>query len=198
MPAKGTWSGRAKFRDIADLVEAEIRREGLVAGDGLPSLGELRRAYGIAESTACRVLAELRERGVAFRLGWRGHFVWGEELPIPCDAMPLPVRIAVELASRLRAGRYRRGLPAYGRLREEFAASRPTVSAALRVLRDGGWLPGGRSLLPVAAERWPAEAQWVAFVRGLCPYPVRSVRKRWRRRSGVAVWSAGAVPAGRS
>jgi DNA-binding FadR family transcriptional regulator len=117
--------------------------------------------------------------------------VCGEQaLPFPNAGTPLHLRVAYELAVRVRRGGYRQYLPWLAELQEEVNASTGTVRNALKVLEEGGWVRNsGMSGMVILPERyWPGEDAWVELLRGLAiPGSVRD-RNRWRRLAGDRRW----------
>ena len=76
---------------------------------------------------------------------------------------PKYAQLVTELQRRIESGRYPPGsaMPSEHQLIEEFSVSRPTVVAALRVLRDQGWIDSRQGKGRFVRGR-PALAQDVA------------------------------------
>jgi DNA-binding GntR family transcriptional regulator len=70
------------YQQIADLIEARIRDGTVPAGRPIPSEKTIVQEYGVARTTARRVVDELRSRGLVFTVAHRGTFV------LPADRWP--------------------------------------------------------------------------------------------------------------
>ncbi|NUS14386.1 MAG: GntR family transcriptional regulator, partial [Streptomyces sp.] len=84
------------FRQAADAVAAQIAAGRLRPGDRLPTQRAFARRYGIAESTASRVYAELTRRGLVVGEVGRGTFVRAAQ-PAADPALAEPAAAAVNL-----------------------------------------------------------------------------------------------------
>ena len=86
------------FRDLADVLAADIRTGRLRPGDRLPTQRRFARDRGVAVSTASRVYRELVRRGLAVGEVGRGTFVRaGRPDPGPALAEPATARVDLEL-----------------------------------------------------------------------------------------------------
>lgn len=63
------------YREIADDLDARIRRGEYAPGTRLPTVPELCGLYDVSESTMTRVLAILRDRGLVTTVQGRGVYV---------------------------------------------------------------------------------------------------------------------------
>ena len=86
------------FRQVADVVAAQITGGRLRPGDRLPTQRAFARRYGIADSTAARVYAELTRRRLVIGEVGRGTFVRAAVPRVgPALAEPAAARIDLEL-----------------------------------------------------------------------------------------------------
>lgn len=63
------------YRQLADLVRAQIESGELARLDPLPSETTLEQEYGVGRDTVRKALAVLRDEGVIFTIQARGSFV---------------------------------------------------------------------------------------------------------------------------
>ncbi len=66
---------RPKFERLAAVLESDIARGDLKAGERLPPVRDLRATFPVSEGTVIHALRLLRERGLIWRDSTRGHFV---------------------------------------------------------------------------------------------------------------------------
>lgn len=63
------------YRQIADLIEADIKARRLRKGDRVPSELTIQQTYGVARGTARAAVKELRDRGLVTTVPQRGTYV---------------------------------------------------------------------------------------------------------------------------
>lgn len=63
------------YRQVADDLEARIKRGEYEPGTAIPSYRELAELYSVSVSTASRAVALLRDRGVVIGVPGRGVYV---------------------------------------------------------------------------------------------------------------------------
>lgn len=66
---------RPVYKQVADLLEAQIRAGEILPDRPIPSELTLQQTYGIARGTARRVVEELRERCLVYTVPQRGTYV---------------------------------------------------------------------------------------------------------------------------
>lgn len=66
---------RPRWEQIVDLLVARIDAGELLPGDRLPGIHDLMQTYGVANSTAQKVLRGLRDRGYAHTVMGMGTYV---------------------------------------------------------------------------------------------------------------------------
>jgi AcrR family transcriptional regulator len=76
-------SARARYLELADQLERELRADGLVGGARVPSTRAIVARFGVAMATASRVLAELAQRGLVRARPGVGTVVTGRVQPGP-------------------------------------------------------------------------------------------------------------------
>ena len=69
------------YRDIADDMEARIRRGEYPRGGKLPTYAEVAAMYSVSHSTVARVFLAMRERGLTDSAPGKGVFVAEELTP---------------------------------------------------------------------------------------------------------------------
>ncbi|MEV0307849.1 GntR family transcriptional regulator [Nonomuraea fuscirosea] len=131
----------------------------LKEGDQLPKEPELMTAYNLSSPAIRAALRELREEGLIHSRGRLGRFVGPEGIPVRREPTKGEA-ISEEIASRIRAGRYRSGeaLPGETALAEDFGVTRKVVRAALARLRDQGWVDTvpNKGTFARESDKWPA------------------------------------------
>lgn len=75
VPVVDPMSPTPLYRQLANLLEAQIKAGKLRPGDPLPSEKQLVQEYGVARGTARRAVELLRERGQVITIQARGTFV---------------------------------------------------------------------------------------------------------------------------
>jgi DNA-binding transcriptional MocR family regulator len=167
------------FRDLADVLAADIRTGRLRPGDRLPTQRRFARDRGVAVSTASRVYRELVRRGLAVGEVGRGTFVRaGRPDPGPALAEPATARVDLELNFPL--------LPDQSELLAR------SLDGLLRAdALDAGMRPMTASATPAARA-----AAAVALTRtGWSPDPA-SIRFTGNGRQAIAAAIAALVPVG--
>lgn len=66
---------RPVYKQVADLLEAQIRSGQIQPDRPIPSELTLQQTFGIARGTARRAVEELRERGLVYTVPQRGTYV---------------------------------------------------------------------------------------------------------------------------
>lgn len=69
------WSPEPIFRQLADILAADIEAGVYAPGTPLPSELSLAQRYGVSRGTVRRATQELRERGLVVTLPQRGTYV---------------------------------------------------------------------------------------------------------------------------
>lgn len=130
------------YKQIADILREQIARGEFVAGDPLPSEGELAAQYGIARLTARRVTRELREQGLAHTVHGAGTFVGDGTVARARRKAAVYERIAEEIADRIRRGDLKPGrpIPSEKTLMQQYGVAKTTVRHAAALLRKHGWV----------------------------------------------------------
>lgn len=165
------------FRQAADAVAAQIAAGRLRPGDRLPTQRAFARRYGIAESTASRVYAELTRRGLVVGEVGRGTFVRAAR-PAPDPALTEPggARVDLELNYPVAAGQHELMAAGLARsvrpdvlaaaLRPSGAAGTPDARAAVAALLAGpDWAPDPRGVLFAGNGRQAIAASLSALLR---------------------------------
>ncbi|MBN1268948.1 MAG: GntR family transcriptional regulator [Kiritimatiellae bacterium] len=70
------------YRQLSDILRAEIRRGVYKEGSRLPSLNELRAQYKVNKITVLRALSELRNEGLIFSVAAQGTYVSAAPAPV--------------------------------------------------------------------------------------------------------------------
>ncbi|KAB8183437.1 GntR family transcriptional regulator [Microbispora catharanthi] len=147
------------YKQIADLIQEQIRRGELVEGDAIPSEAEMEAEYRVARPTARRVTRELRDLGLVHTLQGVGTFVGDGTVYRPRRNPPLYELIATEIAERIRRRELKpnRPIPSEKSLMQQYGVAKVTVRQAIGLLRDQGYVftVPHRGSYVRAPENWP-------------------------------------------
>ncbi|WP_225846737.1 PLP-dependent aminotransferase family protein [Streptomyces sp. HPF1205] len=175
--AEGVGVGVARdYRRVADIVAGQIARGRWRAGDRLPTQRAFAKRYGIAQSTASRVYAELTRRGLVVGEVGRGTFVRAAPPQEgPALAEPAPARVDLELNYPIVAGQTEllaAGLARLARPDVLASALRPAAAtgtaharrAVAAFLAHAGWTPDPDTVLFAGNGRQAIAAALAALV----------------------------------
>ncbi len=147
------------YQQIAAILKGRITSGELPAGSPLPSEAALVAEYGVARTTARRVVRELREQGLAYTVQGEGSFVGDGSEPRGQLKVPKYHQIAAAIAERIRSGviPINRPIPSEQGLMDEFGVSKVTARLAAGLLREQGWVftVPHRGTYPNDPEKWP-------------------------------------------
>lgn len=90
-------SDRAVYRQLADILRAQITDGTLTPGAHLPSELRLSQDYGIARSTARQAIALLRAEGLVTAEGRKGYVVRRAE----SDSLPVSLLVGDRITARM-------------------------------------------------------------------------------------------------
>jgi DNA-binding GntR family transcriptional regulator len=148
------------YKQIADLIQEQIRRGELVEGDAIPSEAEMEAEYGVARLTARRAARELRELGLVHTVQGEGTFV-GDGTTTYCPRRKPLLRelIAQEIAERIQRRELKpnRPIPSEKSLMQQYGVAKMTVRQAVGLLRDQGYVftVPHRGTYVTAPDTWP-------------------------------------------
>lgn len=150
------------YKQIADILREQIDRGDFVAGDPLPSEGELATQYGIARLTARRVTRELREQGLVHTVHGEGTFVGDGTVVRARRRAAIYEQIAEEIADRIRRGDLKPGrpIPSEKTLMQQYGVAKTTVRHAAALLREQGWVftVPYRGTYVCNPDNWPSDS----------------------------------------
>ncbi len=149
------------YKQIADLIQEQIRRGELVEGDAIPSEAEMEAAFGVARLTARRAARELRDLGLVHTVQGEGTFVGDGTTYRPRRKPLLRELIAREVAERIerRELKPNRPIPSEKSLMQQYGVAKMTVRQAVGLLRDQGYVftVPHRGSYVCAPEDWPKD-----------------------------------------
>ncbi|MFC0861355.1 GntR family transcriptional regulator [Sphaerimonospora cavernae] len=149
------------YRQIAEIIRAQIEHGDFVPGDPLPSEAELEAEYGIARLTARQVARELREQGLAHTIRGEGTFVGDGTVRRIRRKAALFEEIGKEIADRIRRGELKPGrpIPSEKTLMQQYGVAKATVRHAVVFLREHGWVftVPYRGTYVSPPESWPSD-----------------------------------------
>ncbi|WP_328807751.1 GntR family transcriptional regulator [Nonomuraea antri] len=147
------------YKQVADLIRAQIERGELKDGDPVPSEAKLEKDYDIARTTARRVARELREQGMAYTIQGEGTFVGRPGIPRTSRKIPLYQKIAEEVTERILNGEFppNRAIPGEKAMMEQYQVAKVTARQAVAYLREQGWVftVPQRGTFVTSPENWP-------------------------------------------
>ncbi|MFF5206257.1 GntR family transcriptional regulator [Streptosporangium sp. NPDC000396] len=151
------------YKQVADILHRHIDDGDLLLGEAVPSEAELKIDYAIAQTTARRVIRELRERGLVHTLQGKGTFVGPIGTPTIRRKTPLYEEIANEVARRIQHGEIKvnRRIPSEKMLMQQYGVAKVTVRNSVAFLRDQGWVftVSHRGTYVSPPEEWPDSAK---------------------------------------
>lgn len=148
------------YKQVADLIRAQIERGELKAGDPVPSEAKLEKDYDIARTTARRVARELREQGMAYTIQGEGTFVGEPGTPRAPRKIPIYQQIAGDIAERIRRGEIppNRAIPGEKVMMRDYGVAKVTARQAVAHLREQGWVftVPYRGTFVAGPDKWPS------------------------------------------
>ncbi|WP_327044619.1 GntR family transcriptional regulator [Microbispora sp. NBC_01189] len=149
------------YKQIAELIHAQIRHGELIEGDAIPSEAEMEAEYGVARATARRVTRELRELGLVQTQPGLGTFVGDGAVYRPRRRPLLYEQMAKEIAERIerRELKTNRPIPSEKSLMQQYGVAKATVRQAVKFLRDQGYVftVPHRGTYVSSPEKWPQD-----------------------------------------
>ncbi|MFI6484133.1 GntR family transcriptional regulator [Nonomuraea sp. NPDC050663] len=151
------------YKQIAQHLDEMITRGELRLGDPIPSEASIESTYHVSRTTARRVVRELRVRGLVTTVQGEGSFVGCEGTPRNQGRRPLYMRLAAEVAQRIRQGELQpnRPIPSEKTLMQQYGIAKATARQVVAALRHQGWVftvPYRGSYVSPENE-WPAPGQ---------------------------------------
>ncbi|SEU42284.1 regulatory protein, gntR family [Nonomuraea wenchangensis] len=149
------------YIQVAEVIEERIASGELTHGDAVPSEAAMEEEFEIARTTARNVARELRRRRLVHTVQGEGTFVGPPGVPLRKRSRAIYVRIADEIALRIRRGELRphRAIPSEESLMRRHGVAKVTARKAVARLRECGWVftVPQRGTYVSAREEWPVE-----------------------------------------
>lgn len=176
-------SGIAVWRQISELLAADIRKKLYEPGEQLPTESELAQRYGVNRHTIRRAMAELEQEGLVRIEQGRGTFVQEHA-----------IAYAIGKRTRFSENLQRQGLPAHGellgkqKLRNADAASRLGLPRNAELLRVRVLGRSGKRAISLAehyldAERFPDFAEQFETLHSIskayAQYGIGDYTRKW-------------------
>ncbi|TMR14308.1 GntR family transcriptional regulator [Nonomuraea turkmeniaca] len=149
------------YVQVAEVIEEQIISGRLAAGEAVLSEAAMEAEYGIARTTARRVVRELRDRQLVHTVQGEGTFVGRPGVPRMRETTALYMVIATDVIARIRRGELRpnRAIPSEETLMRRHGVAKVTARKAVAHLREQGWVitVPYRGTYVSAPEDWPSE-----------------------------------------
>lgn len=130
------------YKLVANDIKRRIDAGELKPGHAIPSETELMAEHQIARITARLAIRHLREQGIVYTIQGTGSFVGPEDVPRVTRRQLKHQEIAESLIARIQAGELKPDLPIPSEttLMQEHNVAKGTARAAVRLLREMGWV----------------------------------------------------------
>ncbi|QYC39636.1 Mannosyl-D-glycerate transport/metabolism system repressor MngR [Nonomuraea coxensis DSM 45129] len=149
------------YIQVAEIIEERIASGELTPGDAVPSEAAMEEEFEIARTTARNVARELRRRRLVHTVQGEGTFVGPPGVPLRKRSRAIYVRIADEIARRIRRGELRPhgAIPSEESLMRRHGVAKVTARKAVARLRERGWVitVPHRGTYVSAREKWPVD-----------------------------------------
>ncbi|MFI6497119.1 GntR family transcriptional regulator [Nonomuraea typhae] len=149
------------YQVIANAIKDDIAAGKLKAGQALPTEGEMCEIHGASRLTVRRALEVLREEEIIYTVRAEGSYVGPRDAPQIREPWEFE-KIAACLVEGIKRGEYGQDqvLPSQSELIEQHGAAKKTVSAAVALLREQGWVYTVPAIGTFVASRdkWPTES----------------------------------------